>query len=123
MKTYRFICASIVGAIAMVTSSIAHADPTNEDEAATGAAALIVLSQKCSPESENHFSKEAHGHLAYMLQKYPSHIKNRAKDDLNMKVKALKLSSTGDTCMGAQRLHSLAFHWGYAHLLQTMNRR
>lgn len=107
----------------MFMSFNARAAPSNEDEAATGAAAIIVLAQKCTPNSIGHFEHEAQGHLIHMLQRYPENIKLRILDDLKMKVKALRLSSSSDSCQSAARLQAMANTWGYAHILQSMAMR
>lgn len=98
----------------------ARANPTNSNEASLGAAAIVVLSQKCAPQRVGHYESEAHTHLNFMLQQYSQEAKKKIFDELKMKIRALQISASTDSCAGAARLHSMATHWGYAHLLQTM---
>lgn len=98
----------------------AHADPANSDEASLGAAAIVVLAQKCNPGQVGHYQTQAQSHLSYMLQRFSETAKARIFEDLRIKIKALQVSSSMDSCAGAQRLQSMATHWGYAHILETM---
>lgn len=122
MQTYfSFYARLAVFAMVLVSASnIALADPSNSDEAALGAAAIVVLAQKCSPEQAGQYQAQAHNHLAYMLQRFSEAAKAQVFDEMRMKTKALQVSSSQDSCATAQRLHSMATHWGYAHILATM---
>lgn len=106
--------------LAMFFSSGAQAEPSTTEEAALGAAAIVVLAQKCRPAQVAHYDKEATAHLSYMLQRYSVSAKNKILDEFRMKVKALQISSSRDSCADAERLHSMAVQWGYQHIFQAM---
>ena len=97
-----------------------QANPSNEDEASLGAAAMVVLAHKCSPGQVGQFESAAHNHLAYMVQRFTAPARARIFEDLRIKTRALQISSSGDSCTSALRLHSMAKQWGYGHILQSM---
>lgn len=97
-----------------------QAAPTNEDEASMGAAAVIVLAQKCDGNRVAYYQTEAKKTLQYILQRYSNEAQARVFDNLPMKIKALHISSSGDSCAGASRLNSMATHWGYEYLVKSM---
>ena len=98
----------------------AYAAPSNEDEASMGAAAIIVLAQKCDSGRISYYQAEATKTLQYMLQRYSQDARTRIFDNLDMKIKALHMSSSADSCAGAFRLHAMATHWGYEHLVKSL---
>ena len=100
----------------------ARAEPSNSDEAALGAAAIVVLAQKCVPGQTVYYQREAHNHLLFMLQRFSQSAKVRIVEDMRMKIKAFEMSSSAESCADAQRLHSMAVNWGYDHIVQTMPR-
>jgi hypothetical protein len=55
-----------------------------------------------------------------MIQRFSEAAKAEVFDDFRMKTRALQISSSEESCAEAQRLHSMASHWGYAHILETM---
>ncbi len=112
--------ASALALAMLLGSSGVQANPSNEDEASLGAAAIVVLAHKCSPGQVGQFETAAHNHLAYMVQRFTAQAKARIFEDLRIKTRALQISSSGDSCTGAQRLHSMATQWGYGHILQSM---
>ena len=105
---------------AFLGGASAHAAPSNEDEASMGAAAIIVLAQKCDSGRISYYQAEATKTLQYMLQRYSQEAKERIFDGLNMKIKALHMSSSADSCAGASRLHAMATQWGYDHLIKSL---
>lgn len=120
MKTSQSLYVSLLGLAMFFTSACVRAEPSTTDEAALGAAAIVVLAQKCRPEHVAHYDKEALAHLSYMLQRYSAPARNKIIEEFRMKIKALRISSSKDTCASAERLHSMAVHWGYQHIFQTM---
>lgn len=105
-----------------LASGTARAAPSNSDEAALGAAAIVVLAQKCVPEQTGYYQREAHNHLLFMLQRFSQSAQVRIVDDMRMKIKAFEMSSSAESCADAQRLHAMAVNWGYDHIVQTIPR-
>lgn len=88
-----------------------------------GAAAIVVLAQKCYPEQAGYYQSQAQSHLAYMIQRFSESAKAEVFDDFRMKTRALQISASTESCVDAQRLQSMALHWGYAHILEMLNLR
>lgn len=87
------------------------------DNAATGAAAVAVLAAKCNPDQAAEFKRRAFADLNTMLAEISAQERENYLDAAEMKVKALTLSSQSDTCAQAERLRSMARHWGFARYL------
>ena len=123
MKKYFPLYVSVLrfAIICGLAYGTARAAPSNSDEAALGAAAIIVLAQKCVPGQTIYYQREAHNHLLFMLQRFSESARAQIVDDIRMKVKAFEMSSSAESCADAVRLHSMAT-WGYDYIVQTMPR-
>ena len=121
--TTHFSFYAALSTLAMIFSLVtvsAQANPSSSNEAALGAAAIVVLAQKCTPAQAGYYQSQAQSHLAYMIQRFSESAKAEVFDDFRMKTRALQISSSTESCAEAQRLHSMASHWGYVHILETM---
>jgi len=97
----------------------AHSQTLSSTEMSAGAAAVVVLAQKCLP-SEAHRYRQAAWTRLQQLSNTLSNPGERqfALDSFDTKIKAMTLSSQREGCDQADKLRQFIRNWGFAHFLE-----
>lgn len=85
------------------------------EEVSTGAAAVAILAQKCSPQHYDALRTHALKQLENMLREFSPYERSVVADSAEMKIKALSISSQNVTCEQAENLRAMAKQWGFAN--------
>lgn len=85
------------------------------EEVSTGAAAVAILAQKCSPQHYESLRTHALKQLENMLREFSPYERSVVGDSAEMKIKALSISSQNVTCDQAEHLRTMAKQWGFAN--------
>ncbi len=109
----KSIVLSSLFAIALAGTSAARA--WTPEEVSTGAAAVVILAQKCAPEHEAQLRKQALAQLSNMLRDFSPYERSVVVDSAEMKIKALSISSQGVSCAQAENLRTMAKQWGFGN--------
>lgn len=98
---------------ALVAQAPAHA--WTPEEVSTGAAAVAILAQKCTPQHYESLRGHALKQLESMLREFPAYERSVIVDSAEMKIKALSISSQDVSCDQANNLRAMAKQWGFGN--------
>lgn len=87
------------------------------EEATTGAAAVVIVAQKCYPQ----YVDEAVARVNEMLDGFFSALlpgeRAVAQDSARRKLRAMQISGGTYSCQDVEHLRNMARQWGFAHLI------
>lgn len=105
-------------AVLVATAVSAPAHALSEDEMTSGAAATVVLGEKCAPQQQAVFRKYVLAHLDSLSAQLPAHRREIVRDSVEMKVRAFTISSQYESCGQAEKLRAMAKTWGFARFFE-----
>ena len=107
----HFFFSAILAAVAMPATAFTL------EETTTGAAAAIVVAQKCYPQHLSSVERYASEDFMNAVRALPPYEQSVAKDAARMKLAALLQSGQAYRCQDVEHLRVMARTWGFGHLL------